>query len=96
MNSESTSASIKAKNGKVSKRKPLSSFFNKTQHEALKKYFNEINAYPKHAEKKDLSEKHGIDPLLLNKWFQSERTKKKKAQTQQQKKQAENAVANAP
>lgn len=42
------------------------------QKAALQHFFSK-SRYPSHTDKKELSEKHNIDPFLLNKWFQGER-----------------------
>jgi len=57
------------------KRKPTSSYFTEFQLTKLKQYFNEVKMKPSHDEKEELSQKYGIDPFRMNKWFQGERTK---------------------
>jgi len=58
-------------------RKSYKSQLTERQEAILKQSFLK-NQYPKHGEKKVMSEKYGIDPFLLNKWFQRERNLHKK------------------
>lgn len=70
-----TTAESKPRKGS---RKSYKSQMTEQQESVLKRYFTEKTHYPKHAEKKMLSEKSGVDPFLINKWFQRERNRNKK------------------
>lgn len=59
-------------------RKSYKSQMTEDQEGILKRYFTEKSQKPSHQEKKKLSEKSGVDPFLMNKWFQRERNRMKK------------------
>ena len=46
-----------------------------TQKRALEIYYMQETKLPRRKAKTELSKKYGIDPLALNKWFQSRRNK---------------------
>jgi hypothetical protein len=46
-----------------------------TQKRALELYYMQVTKLPRRKAKTELSNKYGIDPLALNKWFQSRRNK---------------------
>lgn len=47
------------------------------QRAALQHFFFRKSRYPSHGQKKELSQKYNIDPILLNKWFAKERGRHK-------------------
>lgn len=67
---------------------------------ALQHYFTHKSRYLSHGEKKRLSEKLGVDPFLLNKWFAGERgryNREKKGQVSKKRKQElKTPIANDP
>lgn len=57
------------------KRKSYKEIFTPYQLSELQKYFVEVKQKPKHVEKKELADRLKINPITMNNWFQSERSK---------------------
>lgn len=71
-------------------RKTFKALLTKDQVYALEKYYNEKEKMPRRLAKLQLAKQYNMDPILLNRWFQSRRNKEKTI-LKKQKNQKENA-----
>lgn len=61
----------------MSGRKTFKQLLSEKQLDMLENYFIKVNQLPKRKDKLQLAKESGVDPFVLNRWFQARRNKDK-------------------